>query len=77
MLVIIIFLLSLLRDNDRRKDLNKKKLTMTECIVALVIAIACVALIAVNLVLNIEGIVEQGHVSDQFMGYVTKTMRTY
>ena len=58
------------RDRDRGKDLQKKKLTMTECIIALIIAIACVALIAVNLVLNIEGIVERG-VSDQFMGYLT------
>ena len=38
-----------LRDHDRHKDLKKDKLTLTECIVALVIAITCVSLHAVFL----------------------------
>lgn len=37
------------RDRDRHKDLKKAKLTMTECIFALVIALTCVSLHAVFL----------------------------
>lgn len=38
-----------LRDHDRHKDLKKDKLTLTECIVALVIAITLVSMHAVFL----------------------------
>lgn len=38
-----------LRDNDRHKDLKKDKLTLTECILALAIALTCVSLHAVFL----------------------------
>ena len=38
-----------LRDHDRHKDLKKDKLTFTECIIALAIAITCVSLHAVFL----------------------------
>lgn len=37
------------RDHDRHLDLLKDKLTLTECIVALVIALTCVSLHAVFL----------------------------
>lgn len=37
------------RDNDRHKDLKKAKLTLTECFLALVIALTCVSLHAVFL----------------------------
>lgn len=37
------------KDNDRHKDLVKAKLTLTECILALVIALTCVSLHAVFL----------------------------
>ena len=37
------------KDHDREKDLNKEKLTLTECLIALVIAITCVSLHAVFL----------------------------
>lgn len=37
------------RDNDRHMDLKKAKLTLTECILALVIALTCVSLHAVFL----------------------------
>ncbi len=37
------------RDHDRQKDLMKAKLTLTECILALVIALTCVSLHAVFL----------------------------
>ncbi|KAL9130473.1 MAG: hypothetical protein Q9217_001345 [Psora testacea] len=58
------------RDHDRHKDLAKDKLTFTECIVALVIAIACVSLHAVFLVEQIEYIVIERGVSDSFMGLI-------
>lgn len=58
------------RDHDRHKDLKKAKLTLTECIIALVIAITCVCLHAVFLVEEIEFIVEKRHVSDSFMGLI-------
>ena len=38
-----------LRDHDRHKDLKKDKLTLTECILALAIALTCVSLHAVFL----------------------------
>ena len=37
------------RDNDRHMDLKKDKLTLTECVVALLIALTCVSLHAVFL----------------------------
>lgn len=58
------------RDRDKHKDANKAKLTLTECIIALAISIALVALIAVILVLQIEFVIEEGNVSDAFMGLI-------
>ncbi|KAI4127050.1 MAG: hypothetical protein LQ347_004758, partial [Umbilicaria vellea] len=78
------------KDADRHKDLKKDKLTLTECIVALVIALTCVSLHAVFLgkrssllpppqstlltspspVEQIAYIVEEKHVSDNFMGLI-------
>jgi Ca2+:H+ antiporter len=59
-----------LNDKDRHKELAKDKLTMTECIVALVISIALVSMIAVFLVLQIPYIVEERHISDAFVGLI-------
>lgn len=58
------------RDKDGHKDLAKDKLTFTECIIALVIAIAVVAMMAVFLVLEIKDIVDERGISDQFMGLI-------
>ncbi|KAI4148744.1 MAG: hypothetical protein L6R39_002701 [Caloplaca ligustica] len=58
------------RDHDRHKDLKKDKLTLTECILALVIAITFVCLHAVFLVEEIEYIVHSRHISDSFMGLI-------
>ena len=58
------------RDHDREKDEAKAKFTMTECIIALVIAVALVSIIAYTLVTEIEPIIEKGHVSDAFMGLI-------
>jgi Ca2+:H+ antiporter len=56
------------RDRDRHRDLSKKKLTLTESLLALLIALACVSLIATFLVLEIEYIVNEQGISDMFMG---------
>ncbi|KAI9702524.1 MAG: hypothetical protein M1836_001004 [Candelina mexicana] len=58
------------KDEDRHKDLSKSKLTLTESIIAIIIALTCVILIAVFLVEQIEFIVEEHHVKDAFMGLI-------
>ena len=58
------------RDRDGAKDLRKEKLTMTECLVAIVVSLVLVSLIAVFLVEEIEFIVEQRHVPDNFLGLI-------
>lgn len=58
------------KDTDRHKELAKPKLTLTECIIALVISLACVSMIAVFLVLQIPFMVEERHVSDAFVGLI-------
>ena len=57
-------------DLDRERDLSKKKLTLTEALLLLLISLACVALVAVFLVSEIEFIVHERHVSDMFMGLI-------
>ncbi|RMD42639.1 hypothetical protein DV735_g2481, partial [Chaetothyriales sp. CBS 134920] len=59
-------------DRDRHKDLRKAKLTFTESIVAIVIALTLVSLIAVFLVEEIEYIVVERHVPDNFVPLVEK-----
>lgn len=56
-------------DEDRERDMNKRKFTLIECIVAIVFSIACISLIAVFLVLEIPYIVEEG-VPDAFLGFI-------
>jgi Ca2+:H+ antiporter len=58
-------------DNDRHRDLAKPKLTLTESIVALALAITFVSMMAVFLVQNIEPLVKHHGVSDAFVGYVS------
>lgn len=58
------------KDEDRHRDLAKEKLTLTECIIALVFALTCVSLIAVFLVLEIEFMVKERHVADAFVGLI-------
>lgn len=58
------------RDHDKHKDAAKDKLTLTECILALAIAITLVTIIAIALVDQIPHIVENYHVSDSFMGLI-------
>ncbi|ETI25722.1 calcium/proton exchanger [Cladophialophora carrionii CBS 160.54] len=56
-------------DIDRHRDLKKAKLTLTECVVAIVLALALISLIAVFLVEEIEYVVENG-VPDNFLGLI-------
>ncbi|MCJ1319933.1 hypothetical protein MMC15_005269 [Xylographa vitiligo] len=58
------------KDADREEDLAKHKLTFTECILALLLSIACVSMHAIFLVQEIEIIVEQTAISDMFMGLI-------
>lgn len=58
------------RDADRHRDLAKPKLTFTESIVALALAITFVTLMAVFLVQNIEYLVVHRHVPDAFLGLI-------
>jgi Ca2+:H+ antiporter len=57
-------------DIDRHRGTKKDKLTLTECIIALVVAIGLVSLIAVNLVEGIDFIVHENGVSETFMGLI-------
>lgn len=58
------------KDRDAHKDLRKAKLTLTECIVAIVLSLTFVSLIAVFLVQEIEFMVEEKHIPDNFMGLI-------
>ncbi|GKU02557.1 ca2+:h+ antiporter [Fusarium langsethiae] len=57
-------------EQDEHKDQAKAKLTLTECIIALVISVGLVAWTAVILVMQIEFVIERGDVSDAFMGLI-------
>lgn len=54
----------------RRIDHTKEKLTFTECIVAIIIAMATVALMAYFLVSEIEPLVHQHRIKDAFIGLI-------
>jgi Ca2+:H+ antiporter len=58
------------RDHDRHKDLAKAKLTFTESIMALLLALTFVSLMAVFLVQQIEFMVIHKGISDHFMGLI-------
>ncbi|KAI0478647.1 putative vacuolar cation/proton exchanger 2 [Xylariaceae sp. FL0804] len=58
------------RDEDGHRDQAKAKLTLTECIIALAISVALVTLIAIALIEQIEFVIEEGGVSDPFMGLI-------
>lgn len=58
------------KDVGRARGLRKTKLTFTECIIALLIALTCVTLHATFLVFQIHNIVHEHHVSDAFVGLI-------
>ncbi|KAF5981488.1 Ca2+:H+ antiporter [Fusarium bulbicola] len=57
------------RDADREADMEKPKFTMTEAIIAILIALAFVTALLIFLVEKIEHVVESG-VPDQFLGLI-------
>lgn len=57
-------------DNDRERDANKKRFTLTEAVFALVISIALVSLCALYLVEQIHYIVEEKNIPDAFLGFI-------
>jgi len=57
------------RDDDGNEELLRAKLTVTECLLGLAIALTFVSMSAVFLVQEIPSIVERG-VSDSFMGLI-------
>jgi Ca2+:H+ antiporter len=58
------------KDTDHAYDIAKAKYTFTECCVALVLSLALVTLLAYILVEEIEEVVSEGGVPDQFLGIV-------
>ncbi len=58
------------RDHDRHKDLAKPKLTFTESILAVLIALTFVAFMAAFLVEEIDFMVNERGVSDLFIGLI-------
>ena len=56
-------------DRDRHRDLKKAKLTLVECFLAILLALAFISLIAVFLVEEIEYVVEHG-IPDTFLGLI-------
>lgn len=58
------------KDEDREEELKRAKLTLVECFVAISVSIACVCMSAVFLVQEIEHIVHERGVSDNFMGLI-------
>ncbi|KAK1999007.1 calcium/proton exchanger [Colletotrichum falcatum] len=58
------------RDHDKNKDTHKPKLTLTECVIALVISITLVTFMAIYLVEQIHPLVLEHGISDHFMGLI-------
>lgn len=58
------------RDEDRHEEITRSKLTLTECLLAIAISLACVCMSAVFLVEEIEHIVHDRGVPDMFMGLI-------
>lgn len=58
------------RDHDRYRDLAKAKLTLTESIIALIIALTFVSFMAFFLVKEIEYLVLHRGISDHFLGLI-------
>lgn len=50
--------------------MSKAKLTLTECLLALVVSVALVSVIAYILVEELDFIIEEHHITDPFMGLI-------
>ena len=57
-------------DEDRHKDLKKAKFTFTEAVIAIIISLVLISLIAVFLVEEIQWIVKNRHIPDNFLGLI-------
>ena len=57
-------------EHDEELEIEKEKLTFTECVFALTVAITLVTIIAISLVTKISFIVEERGVSDAFVGLI-------
>jgi len=55
---------------DRDKNRQRAKLTLTECIIAIIIALTCVTMSAFFLVEEIPFVVQGGRVPENFMGLI-------
>ncbi|KAE8348060.1 Sodium/calcium exchanger protein-domain-containing protein [Aspergillus coremiiformis] len=58
------------KNEDREEELKRAKLTLVECFVAISVSLACVCMSAVFLVQEIEYVVHERGVSDNFMGLI-------
>ncbi|OXV05793.1 hypothetical protein Egran_06439 [Elaphomyces granulatus] len=55
---------------DRDKNSQRAKLTLTECIIAIIIALTCVTMSAFFLVEEIPFVVQRGRIPENFMGLI-------
>jgi len=58
------------KDADKARDAAKSKLTLTECVIALVVSMTLVTLVAISLVEQISYIVEERGITEAFMGLI-------
>jgi Ca2+:H+ antiporter len=58
------------QSEDREKNRQRDKLTLTECILAIIIALTCVTMSAFFLVEEIPNIVQSRTVPENFMGLI-------
>lgn len=49
---------------------KEDKLTMTECVLALIVSISLVTALAINLVVKIDDVIENSNVPESFMGLI-------
>ncbi|KAF2672912.1 hypothetical protein BT63DRAFT_466425 [Microthyrium microscopicum] len=58
------------KDADKARDAAKSKLTLTECVIALLVSMTLVTLVAISLVEQIGYIVEERGITEAFMGLI-------
>lgn len=58
------------KDADKARDAAKSKLTLTECVIALVVSMTLVTLVAISLVEQIGYIIEERGITEAFMGLI-------
>lgn len=58
------------KDADKARYIAKSKLTLAECVIALVLSITLVTLVAISLVEQIDYVVEERGITEAFMGLI-------